>query len=90
METLIAIVFFILFGFVVGLVARALFPGPQWMGFFPTVGLGLLGSFVGGLLAALISGHGVFALHTSGFIGSVLGALVVLALARLAHRRAIA
>lgn len=90
METLITILFFILFGFVVGLVARALYPGPQWIGFFPTVGLGLVGSFVGGLLASLVSGDHPFALHTSGFLGSVLGALVVLALVQLARRRSIA
>lgn len=37
---------------------------------------GLLGSFVGGLLASLLSGDGL-ELRASGLIGSVVGALIV-------------
>ncbi len=40
---------------------------------------GLIGSFVGGLLASLIAGDGL-KLRPSGLIGSIIGALVVLAL----------
>jgi uncharacterized membrane protein YeaQ/YmgE (transglycosylase-associated protein family) len=39
---------------------------------------GLLGSFVGGLLASLIAGDGL-AVKPSGIIGSLLGALIVTA-----------
>jgi len=44
-----------------------------------TLAAGLIGSFVGGLLASLIAGDGVD-LRPSGFVGSVIGAVVVLAL----------
>jgi uncharacterized membrane protein YeaQ/YmgE (transglycosylase-associated protein family) len=44
-----------------------------------TLAAGLLGSFVGGLVASLVAGDGL-ALRPSGIIGSVLGAVVVLAL----------
>jgi uncharacterized membrane protein YeaQ/YmgE (transglycosylase-associated protein family) len=44
-----------------------------------TLVAGLLGSLVGGLLASLLSGDGL-ALRPSGFIGSVVGAVVVLLL----------
>lgn len=37
---------------------------------------GLVGSFIGGLLASLIAGDGL-ALRPSGIIGSIIGALVV-------------
>ena len=42
---------------------------------------GLVGSFVGGLLASLISGDGI-SIRPSGLIGSVLGAVIVLAVWR--------
>jgi uncharacterized membrane protein YeaQ/YmgE (transglycosylase-associated protein family) len=40
---------------------------------------GLVGSFVGGLLASLIAGDGI-QLRPSGIIGSILGAIVVSAI----------
>ena len=40
---------------------------------------GLVGSFVGGLLVSLLSGDGL-ALKPSGLIGSLLGAIIVLAI----------
>lgn len=39
--------------------------------------VGLIGSFVGGLLASLISGDGI-RLRPSGIIGSIVGAVIVL------------
>ena len=44
-----------------------------------TLAAGLIGSFVGGLLASLVAGDGL-AIRPSGFLGSVVGAVVVLAL----------
>ncbi len=41
---------------------------------------GLLGSFVGGLIASLIAGDGL-ALRPSGLIGSIVGAVLVTAVA---------
>ena len=40
---------------------------------------GLVGSFVGGILASLIF-DGDLSFHPSGFIGSILGAIIVLAI----------
>jgi uncharacterized membrane protein YeaQ/YmgE (transglycosylase-associated protein family) len=47
--------------------------------------VGLVGSFVGGLLASLIAGDG-FDLRMSGLIGSAVGAIIVLAIWRLIRR----
>ena len=74
------IISWILFGGIVGLIARAIFPGPQGMGAWATIGLGIVGSFVGGVVANLVFGGEVFAMHAAGWIGSILGALIVLAL----------
>jgi uncharacterized membrane protein YeaQ/YmgE (transglycosylase-associated protein family) len=74
------ILIFIVFGFVVGFLARAILPGSQKMGFVMTVGLGIAGSFIGGFIASLISGQPFERFHTSGLIGSLIGAVALLAL----------
>ena len=70
----------IVFGFVVGLIARFIMPGQQSMGFIRTTLLGVAGSFVGGLLAAIIRGGNWRSPSAAGFIGAVIGAVVLLAL----------
>ena len=72
------LLFFVLFGGVVGLIARALTPGRQNMGCFATAILGCTGSFVGGFLGNLVGGRDVFAITPAGFLGSVIGAMLVL------------
>jgi len=82
-----SIVLFILFGFLAGLLARAIMPGRQSMGFFMTAILGIVGSFIGGFLGSLIGGESVLQLHSAGLIGSVIGALIVLAIVGASGRR---
>lgn len=72
----------ILFGIVVGAIARFLVPGPDPQGWLGTMALGIVGSFVGGLIYALTHGGG-FEVRTSGFVWSILGAIVVVLLQRL-------
>lgn len=72
------IIMFLVFGLVIGLIARALMPGDQKMGLLMTTGLGVVGSFVGGFLVSLVTNHRVTDFHTAGIIGSIIGALVVL------------
>ncbi len=81
------IVLFIVFGFIVGLLARALLPGDQKMGFLWTTGLGIAGSLAGGVVSSLISGHRVLDFHSAGLVGSVIGAIVLLAIYGLITRR---
>ena len=71
------IIAFLLVGLIAGFVARALVPGPDPMGWLGTMFLGVVGSFVGGTLAALVFG-GTLDLSPSGFIGSIIGAIIVL------------
>jgi len=72
------LLFFLVFGFVVGLIARAIMPGEQKMGIIMTAILGIAGSFVGGFLASLVTKTNVMDFTTTGVIGSVIGALVLL------------
>lgn len=74
-----SLLLFLLFGFVVGLIARALVPGDQKLGIIKTTLLGAIGSFVGGLLGNLISGDPLGSIHTAGWIGSIVGAIILLA-----------
>ena len=77
----------IIFGFFAGLVARALLPGRQSMGFIATTVLGVVGSFVGGFLASVLRGGSWRMFDASGFIGSVVGAIVVLLVAGMVSKR---
>jgi uncharacterized membrane protein YeaQ/YmgE (transglycosylase-associated protein family) len=70
----------IIFGAIVGVIARWIMPGSDPMGCFMTVLLGVLGSVIGGvLLSYLVGGRGD---DPAGWIGSVLGALLLLWLYR--------
>jgi uncharacterized membrane protein YeaQ/YmgE (transglycosylase-associated protein family) len=71
------IIFLALWGLVVGALARLALPGPDPMGILATIGLGLAGSFVGGLLAGLLWAR------SAGFVFSLIGAILLLYL----HRR---
>jgi uncharacterized membrane protein YeaQ/YmgE (transglycosylase-associated protein family) len=77
----------IIFGFIAGLVARAIMPGKQALGIIATTLLGIGGSFVGGMLGAFMTGRDLRVLHPSGFIGAVIGSLVLLVLGEMMFRR---
>lgn len=82
----IHIVWSILIGFIIGLIARAIMPGAQHLGFFATAILGIVGSLLGGLLGSLISRpkQGSW-IHPAGFFLSIVGALILLYLWRFVH-----
>jgi uncharacterized membrane protein YeaQ/YmgE (transglycosylase-associated protein family) len=69
----------IIVGFIIGLIARAIMPGAQGMGFFETALVGIVGSVVGGLIARIFSKpkDGAF-FHPAGFFLSIIGAIIVL------------
>jgi len=80
----------IVIGLVAGLIARAIIPGRQSMGVLGTILLGIVGSFVGGLLDSLFSSNGsLIDLRPSGLLWSITGAVVVLLLVGFAGRRRI-
>lgn len=65
-----------LVGFVVGLIARAILPGTQSIGLILTAVLGIVGSYVAGFIGQALGWY--HAGQGAGFIGSVLGAMLVL------------
>lgn len=73
------IIWSIIVGFFIGLVARALLPGAQHLGFFATSILGIVGSLIGGVIGQLISKPAPGAkFHPAGFILSVICAMLAL------------
>jgi uncharacterized membrane protein YeaQ/YmgE (transglycosylase-associated protein family) len=83
-----SIIAFIIIGLLAGLIARALMPGQQAMGLFATTLLGMAGSIIGGLIGSLFRrGGDMFALHPSGIIMSVLGAMLLLLVVGFAGRK---
>jgi uncharacterized membrane protein YeaQ/YmgE (transglycosylase-associated protein family) len=75
------IIWSIIVGFIVGLIARALVPGTQHMGFFLTAILGIAGSLIGGFIGRLIRKPARGAIfHPAGFVMSIVGAVVILIL----------
>ena len=70
------IVALVLTGLIVGALARLALPGPDPMSIPATIGLGLAGSFLGGLLAGLLW-H-----RAAGFVFSVLCSVLLLYLYR--------
>lgn len=77
----------LLTGLIVGAIARLLVSGPHHLGCIGTSVLGILGSLVGGTIFNAIGGKG-FELESSGFLGAVFGAVVLLVLGRLFSGRA--
>lgn len=74
---LLFIVLLVIWGFVVGGLARLALPGPDPMPWYATIGLGLGGSLVGGIVARILLGG-----YGGGLIFAVLGAVLLLYLYR--------
>ena len=86
------IITLIIVGLIAGAVARLLVPGRQEMSILTTIAIGIVGSFVGGLLGYVIfhkdADDGFF--QPSGLIGSIIGTIIVLLIwMNLGRRRAI-
>ncbi len=72
-------------GIAAGWIAELVVNRGQKVNWTEALVVGLVGSFVGGLLASLIAGDG-FDIRMSGLIGSIVGAIIVLAIWRLIRR----
>jgi uncharacterized membrane protein YeaQ/YmgE (transglycosylase-associated protein family) len=80
-----AILWTIIIGLFVGIVAKLLMPGKDPGGFFITILLGIAGSFLAGFVGRTL--HWYSEGQTAGFIFSVIGAIVLLILYRLLFQR---
>jgi uncharacterized membrane protein YeaQ/YmgE (transglycosylase-associated protein family) len=84
------VIWMIVVGLVAGLIARAIMPGKDTMGWVMTIALGIVGSFVGGFLTNVLTHNDSAStsdFQPTGIIGSVIGSLVVLGIWHLVRRR---
>lgn len=80
-----SIIGWIVFGLIVGLVAKLLMPGRDPGGAFVTMIIGVVGALVGGFLGRALGLYGPQ--DAAGFVMSVVGAIILLALYRMTMRR---
>jgi uncharacterized membrane protein YeaQ/YmgE (transglycosylase-associated protein family) len=83
---MLSILGWILFGLVVGVIAKLLMPGRDPGGFIVTILLGIAGALLGGFIGRAIGLYGPD--DAAGFFMALGGALLLLLLYRLMFRRA--
>ena len=74
----------ILFGLVIGVIAKVLMPGRDPGGFIVTILLGIAGALVGGFIGQAMGLYGQG--QSAGWLMSILGAIILLALYRMMTR----
>ena len=75
----------IVFGLIVGIVAKLVMPGKDPGGFLATIAIGMIGAVIGGFLGRLVGMYGDN--DPVGFVMAVLGAILFLWLYRVITRR---
>lgn len=78
---------FIVFGLVVGALARLIIPGRQRIGLLMTLVLGLVGSVIGGIVANALGTGDIFELNLLGAIVAIAAAAGLIAVAEGGARR---
>lgn len=91
---MISLIVWIILGFLAGYLAKLIMPGPDGGGFILTTILGIVGAVVGGYVGTLFGSPMVSSFDNIGgslisFVFSVIGAIVVLAIYRLATGRSL-
>ena len=90
---LISLIIWIVLGFVAGYLAKLIMPGPDGGGFILTTILGIVGAVVGGFVGRTLFGNGANIndndFSIMGLVFAVIGAIIVLAIYRLATGRSV-
>ena len=72
---------FLVAGLVIGALARLIKPGKQSLGLLATLGLGLVGSLIGGLIAQMLGTGSIWELNVLGFVLAVIAAVLLIGVA---------
>lgn len=84
---MLSLIWWLIIGLIAGALARLIMPGKDPMGIFMTMILGIVGSILGGLVSWAIWGTETGGFRPAGLFFSILGAVVVLWLWRMARTR---
>ncbi len=76
----------IVLGLIAGAIAKAIMPGKDPGGIIVTMLIGIVGAFLGGFLGNMVSGKGIDGLSIWSILLSVVGALLLLWIYRMATR----
>lgn len=69
---------FLVAGLIIGALARLIKPGKQNLSILATLGLGLVGSLIGGTIAWLIGSGSIWELNVLGFVLAVVAAVLLI------------
>ncbi|MCW2854206.1 MAG: hypothetical protein JWM84_3870 [Nocardioides sp.] len=69
---------FLVAGLIIGALARLIKPGKQHLSVLATLGLGLVGSLIGGLIAQLFGTGSIWELNVIGFVLAVVAAVLLI------------
>lgn len=72
---------FLIAGLIIGALARLIKPGKQHLSLLATLGLGLGGSLIGGIIAQFFGTGGIFELNVLGFVLAVIAAVLLIGIA---------
>jgi uncharacterized membrane protein YeaQ/YmgE (transglycosylase-associated protein family) len=72
---------FLVAGLIIGALARLIKPGKQNLGILATLGLGLVGSLIGGVIAQFFGTGSIWELNVLGFILAVVAAVMLIGVA---------
>lgn len=75
------IIGFLVFGLVVGAVARLIKPGKQNLSLLATLGLGVVGSVIGGLVASALGTGDMWELNILGAVVAIIAAVLLVGVA---------
>lgn len=76
------IIGWLIYGIIVGGIARWIHPGDEPEGFLPTMGIAIAGSFIGGAINCVL-GYSKDFFSSSGFLMGIIGSIIACALYRL-------
>ncbi len=72
---------FIIAGLIIGALARLIKPGKQQLSVLATLGLGIVGSIIGGLIAGLLGTGDIGELNILGFVLAVIASVLLIGVA---------
>ena len=80
-RTLVDMIGFLIAGLIIGALARLIKPGRQNLGILATLGLGLVGSLIGGVIAWILGTGSIWELNVLGFVLAVIAAVLLIGVA---------
>ena len=87
-EEKMGIIAWIILGLIAGALGKLIMPGDDPGGIIVTIIIGIVGGLLGGFIGQLLGFHGVNGLNLSSILWAILGSIVLLAIYRVAARRA--